>query len=386
MKIAFCISSDTRSGIEFVMKSLNERHWEVTVFLNKESVLINDFLQDGYRIVTVDNSDFTTESLLKLYHLLEEFGCVLYDHHSIVRNFADRLKRRMEFNISPRFHPTFDYPNPNFNDAYIPAGFNKVSYSLIKLIEDLKKQELNQFRKELPINDQSSPIPSIYGISATLLNKPKDYPLNSYFTGVWINTERTSCPDALNPYFGEKKLLIILNTPSIKTVVPFLRWCSEICNELHVQPIVINKSKEADSTQYLIDGRLAFIKNAPEDAIPFVDAVIHAEDYHVSMNCLYHGKPALAYTTKGNLNLDDRFWRDQAFMSGCALKPIHLTSVTRKDLKNNIEVLIGEHLPVHHRCAEMAHKLKTEDGVKKATDLIELYFSMSFHLTQHAVS
>ena len=137
MKIAFCISSDTRSGIEFVMKSLNERHWEVTVFLNKESVLINDFLQDGYRIVTVDNSDFTTESLLKLYHLLEEFGCVLYDHHSIVRNFADRLKRRMEFNISPRFHPTFDYPNQKVATeivALVPKGFTAIANGALALM------------------------------------------------------------------------------------------------------------------------------------------------------------------------------------------------------------------------------------------------------------
>ncbi len=125
-------------------------------------------------------------SMNVFYNLAKDSERVIYHIKTMGDYFADQFPEKMiKANVIPAFQLTKEFINPVFSALPLPSFLNSLSYKLSDLGISMMMKPVNEFRKDagLPVKFKKPNLPSIYGISEYFLDKPKDYPANSYFTG-----------------------------------------------------------------------------------------------------------------------------------------------------------------------------------------------------------
>ncbi len=314
-------------------------------------------------------------SMNVFYNLSKVNDKVLYHIKTMGDYFADQFPEKMIMaNVVPAFQMTNEFSNPVFSALPLPSFLNGLTYKLADLGIRLMMKPVNEFRKDarLPAKVKLQKLPSIYGISEHFLKRPKDYPVNSHFTGFWTSPSTNELSDELREFInmGEAPLLITFGSMTLDIKINLPSAIIRLSEELGVRVIVV-KGWGFNDTQKLEDQKnIKVITSAPYDKLfPYVKAVIHHGGIGTISACIIAGKPFFSCPVLYPLG-DQHFWATIAYKKGIALKPIALKKLTEVMLIKKAKELISTK-ELYINCLKLSEKIKSENGVEKAIEIIE---------------
>ncbi len=314
-------------------------------------------------------------SMKSFYKLSKESDRVIFHVKTKGDYFADQFPDKMiRANVIPAIQYTTEFINPIFSALPIPELLNGLSYKLSDLGIRMMMTPVNEFRKDegLPLKFKKPSLPSIYGISEYYLKKPKDYPANTHFTGFWTTISQSDLNKDLIDFIrqGTPPLLITFGSMTFETKFDLPNAIERLSNELNVRVIVVkgwgfNDTKKLDENQ-----NIKVVRSAPYDKLfPHLKAVIHHGGIGTISACLIAGKPFFTCPVLYPLG-DQHFWGNIGYKKGIALKPIGLKKLTEKLLIDNAKSLLSTET-LYTNSIALAEKIKNENGVEKAIELIE---------------
>lgn len=315
-------------------------------------------------------------SMTVFYKLSKESDRVIFHVKTMGDYFADQFPEKMiKANVIPAIEYTNEFVNPVFSALPIPSFLNGLSYKLSDLGISMMMKPVYEFRKSqgLHLKFKKPDLPSIYGISEQYLTKPKDYPANNHFTGFWTSQSQTELDKGLLDFInqGTPPLLITFGSMTFETKMDLPTAINRLSAELNVRIIVVKGWGFNDTKKLEENPNIKVIKSAPYDKLfPHVKAVINHGGIGTISACLIAGKPFFTCPVLYPLG-DQYFWGNIGYKKGIALKPIGLKNITEKLLIGNAKTLLTNET-LYKNSLTLADKIKFENGVDKAIELIEL--------------
>lgn len=317
------------------------------------------------------------DALMKFYILSQQNELVLFHAKAMADFYADGLDSRLiRANVVPAIEPTREFVNPIVSSLGLPAFLNKLSYKLTDLGMKIMSKPIKEFRQEIGLNKKykKQQLPSIYGLSSHFLPRPKDYPTTSLFTGFWFENTTAELEKELAEFIasGEPPLLFTLGSMPFESKLDLPTVLNRITWELKKRLVVIKGWGLANATALNENPNIKVVDSAPYDKlIPHVKAVVHHGGIGTVAECLRAGKPFLSCPVLYPLG-DQHFWGTVAYKKGVGLKPIALKKMTETKLINALKELLNTE-GLYTNCRLMQEKLKYENGVAHAIELIERF-------------
>lgn len=314
-------------------------------------------------------------SMTAFYKLSKESDRVIFHVKTMGDYFADQFPEKMIMaNVIPAIEYTKEFINPVFSALPIPTFLNRLTYKLSDLGISMMMKPVNDFRKAegLPIKFKKPKLPSIYGISEHYLSKPKDYPSNTHFTGFWTSQSQTELDSDLLNFInsGTQPLLITFGSMTFETKMDLPNAINKLSSELNVRVIIVKGWGFNDTKKIEENPNIKVIKSVPYDKLfPHVKAVINHGGIGTISACLIAGKPFFTCPVLYPLG-DQHFWGNIGYKKGIALKPIGLKNLTEQMLIDNAKLLLSTET-LYTRSKEISTKIKQENGVERAIELIE---------------
>ncbi|WP_276365547.1 glycosyltransferase [Chryseolinea sp. H1M3-3] len=314
-------------------------------------------------------------SMRTFYKLAVNSDKVLYHIKTLGDYFADQFPRKMiRANVIPAFQPTKEFVNPVFSGLHLPAFFNKISYRLSDLGLRMMLKPIRSFREEegLPKKIEKPQLPSIYGISPSYLEKPKDYPPDSYFTGFWTSPSQVALDPEILDFIaeGEPPLLLTFGSMPFVSGVDLHAVLTRITTVLNIRLIIVKGWGLYDTKALSNNKSIKVITSAPYDVLfPLVKAVIHHGGIGTAAACIQAGKPFFACPVMYPLG-DQHFWATIGYKKGVALPPVPLKKLTEQLFIDRVnELLTNKQL--YDNAERLSEQLRAENGVQNAAELIE---------------
>lgn len=315
------------------------------------------------------------DALTKFYKIATENDRVLFHVKAMTDCFAEHLpKKLIRTNVVPAIEPTREFINPIISFMGLPSFLNRFSYKLSELGMKMMSKPINSFRRSVGLNNRyrKPQLPSIYGISPLFLQQPKDYPPNCHFTGFWLDESTQELKKDVIDFIagGEPPLLITFGSMPFKSKIDLPNSLEQLTKQLDTRLIIVKGWGLNNTIELEKNKNIKVIDSAPYDKLfPYIKAAIHHGGIGTVSECLKAGKPFLTCPVLYPLG-DQHFWGTVAFKKGVGLKPIPLKKMdTNKLIEAAKNLLLNEKL--HTNSKQLMEKLKKEDGVAHATELIE---------------
>ncbi|MGK2861195.1 MAG: glycosyltransferase, partial [Chitinophagaceae bacterium] len=169
---------------------------------------------------------------------------------------------------------------------------------------------------------------------------------------------------------GTPPLLITFGSMTFETKFDLPNAIERLSNELNVRVIVVKGWGFNDTKKLDENPNIKVVGSAPYDKLfPHLKAVIHHGGIGTISACLIAGKPFFTCPVLYPLG-DQHFWGNIGYKKGIALKPIGLKKLTEKLLIDNAKSLLSTET-LYTNSIALAEKIKNENGVEKAIELIE---------------
>ena len=267
------------------------------------------------------------------------------------------------------------------------------TYGPLRAVNDLSfkilKRPVAEFRQANGLSPKHKKIntPFLYGISSTFLPKPFDYPPDQYFTGFWISKNGSNLDPEISAFIesSESPLLITFGSMPFKSKISISELAEKIIEKFGIRIILIRAWGVDAGERFRNNSNVFVADNAPYDALlPKLKAVIHHGGVGTVAECLRAGKPMLICPVLYPVG-DQQFWGKQTFEKRVGVNPLPLSKMKLPVLLKRIEQLLSDS-SLYENAEKIAEKIKKEDGVKNAIQIIEkmvlgeLYHAKSLHI------
>jgi sterol 3beta-glucosyltransferase len=273
--------------------------------------------------------------------------------------------------------PTREFPHSWSrwrHQRWLGGALNQFSYWIMAAIYGLTLMPtINQWRKEtlhLPPAAESSPIPTLYMFSPSVVPPPPDWGDHIHITGYWFLDETTPFhpPADLDNFITAGAPPIYIGFGSIAD--PH----SEKTVQMAIDAVVRSGHRAVLEAGWAPIGDL----NLPpqifrlEGVVPHtwlfpqMAAFIHHGGTGTTGQGLRHGKPTVIVYQKFT---DFYFWGQRVAELGVGPTPICLDDLTVKGLASAIETVMTD-LEMQERAAQLGQKIKAEDGVARAIEIL----------------
>jgi sterol 3beta-glucosyltransferase len=284
----------------------------------------------------------------------------------------------------PGFAPTQAYPNPNgiFPAVPLGGGYNKLTHILSRqLMQLVSGPFINRWRKETlqlpPIPFGNYPYFEIDGRPQQILGcyspiispKPPDWGDNLHVCGYWFLDPSPAWrpPDQLLSFLEAGKPPVYIGFGSMANRAP-----------QKVARIVIEALERSEQRGVLAAGWGGMAREPLPDHIFALDAVPHAWVFPRMAAVVHHGG---AGTTAAGFRAgipsilvphlgDQPFWAERVSALGVGPQPIPSRKLNPDRLAAAIITATTDH-PMISRAADLGDRIRAEDGVTRAIELIE---------------
>lgn len=316
------------------------------------------------------------ESLNLYYSLCQNNDKILYHTKTLCDCFAGCFPGKMvRAMLVPAVVPTRYFANPALSGFSLFKYFPRQSYFVQNLTTVMFKNPIKEFLESRGIKPTSieyiDKIPFVYAVSELLLEKPKDYPEKSFFTGFWREqTDNNHISPELERFLnnGKAPLVVTFGSMAHKKICKCWEILKEICIEKNERLIIV-KGWNSNISPINETESVFITDTVPYDALfKRVKAVIHHGGVGTTAACIYAGIPMLVLPVMYPVG-DQMFWGEKAMEKGLAVKPLPLKHITKRKLEKRINILL-ESQEIKNRCKEIKNKIANENGTAYISNLL----------------
>ena len=289
----------------------------------------------------------------------------------------------------PDISPTRKFPSFRITTVNLGGMLNRMSYwwadygdyilnrILFPPPKISKSAYRNIFRRHSVLGElarHSQAYPVLYCYSKQCAPVPDDSKTASVVTGYWfLNSPSEYRPsDALVNFLNKGEPPVYVGFSSMIAIHP------EEVTQIIIEALVRVKKRGLISFGW---GGLAELKNVPDSVMmtrsiphawifPRVQAIVHHGGAGTTSEAIRSGKPEMVCY----FGWDQLFWGNQVYRLGVGPRPIDYKKLTVKKLAAAIQRMTSD-AHMQQRAQELAGKIRSEDGVGNAVNLISRLLS-----------
>jgi sterol 3beta-glucosyltransferase len=288
--------------------------------------------------------------------------------------------------IFPVFAPTAAFPNPGFPQLPLGSGYNRLTHRLFARVfwqgnrlayAWIRRQhpELGRLSRWAFDPSLERPTPILYGFSPQALPKPTDWAEHIHVTGYWFL-------EATPGWRPPQELVDFLEGRPPPVYVGFGSVITQERAAKRLTGIALEALARTGQRGLLSSGWGGLVKtDLPDDvlAIDFVPfdwlfprtvALVHHGGMGTTAAGLRAGVPAVAVP----FTADQPFWGQRMHQLGVGPRPIPRGKLTVEGLAEAIRAMTGDQ-EMRQRAAQLGKRVRAEDGVQRAVEVIERHFS-----------
>ncbi len=284
--------------------------------------------------------------------------------------------------LQPVYVPTTVFPSAAFKPRNVNGWYNKLTYQLILGLSALGTRKLiNRWRQsnQLPkahksknqLQDTSGrAIPVLHGFSRHVIPDPEDWPNTAHITGYWfVKQKQWQATDELEEFInaGTAPIYVGFGSMAGKTPGRLAKVIIEALRLANVRAIMATGWGGLELEK--LPCSILKITHAPHEWLfPKMAAVIHHGGAGTTAAGLRAGCPTIICP----FIADQPFWGWQVHKLGVGSEPIPQQRLTPENLAQAIRLVIGSS-DIKNNAQLLAEKIRNEDGITSAIDLIEGY-------------
>lgn len=319
-------------------------------------------------------SPIIEQSLNEFYNLAQQSDLTIYRPKTLANVFTNQLsKLAIKAAVVPAMMETNAFPNPSVSGFRIPEFLYKLSYKINDLKFKILSKPIKQFHIQNGLNEEF-PVTSnevcLYGISQHFLERPDDWPINHYLTGFWFSNHNHSIPETIERFIKDGTEPILVTFGSMPLPKNLSNLIVKAAQQLNQRFLIVKGWGDLDIVELNNSENIKIIEPLPFEALfGKVKAIIHHGGIGTVAECIRAGKPMLICPAVYPLG-DQYFWGDLAYKKGVGVKPIPLSQLRAETFMTRIKELASNE-QLYKNSQDLAIKVRAENGVQKAADLIE---------------
>jgi UDP:flavonoid glycosyltransferase YjiC (YdhE family) len=217
--------------------------------------------------------------------------------------------------------------------------------------------------------DRIAQLPMLFGISPQVLPMPRDWPEHFHVTGYWFLPRPSgwTAPGDLVRFLadGEPPVCFSFGSMTDRNSADLAQSVSQAQRRLKRRGILVTGWGGLSSIEK--SDRMLVIDTVPFDWLwPQCAAVVHHGGSGATSAGLRAGVPSLVVAFMA----DQPFWGRRIFDLGCGPRPIRRKALTTDRLAAALEQAVTDRA-MQQRAAEIGQRIRSEDGIVQAIQLID---------------
>lgn len=297
--------------------------------------------------------------------------------------FADKLGLHVLQAYYVPFTPTSAFPGALLPPSIPQLGgsFNRLTHHLTRQVMWQGSRSADKLARQKILGLPAAPLwgpynntrlqqmPILYGYSPAVIPKPSDWDHNTHVTGYWFLdlADDWSPPAALTDFLQAGDPPVYIGFGSMSSRKPE-----------ETADLVLQALAKTQQRAILLSGWGGLRKEDVPDTVFMVEAVPHSWLFPRVTAVVHHGG---AGTTAAGLVAgvpsiiipffaDQPFWGQRVAALGVGPEPIPRQKLTVERLANAIQTAVTDQT-MRQRAAELGAKIRTEDGIARATAVFQ---------------